>query len=179
MSSRVTNIIILILVLSNMLSVFYIIQFQTNNKKSNCNDMYKQFIKFKTIELNLNDTKMECFSKLKKDNKSPLVFYFTMRSCRICIEQCLTILNNYNDSIKKTNVIAICFFENSNMQKYFQKEYPNIQILKGNDFNIEITQLLEVDVPLFFMINDSGKAFNTFVPDKNSPNLTKVYLNNL
>jgi hypothetical protein len=87
--------------------------------------------------------------------------------------KCLDILNR---SINKKNIFVISFFENKNMQTFFQNKYPNLVFLEGNSLCSKITNFKDFDTSFFFKLDDSGNVYNAFVPDKYFPDLIKMYL---
>ena len=126
----------------------------------------------KKKELVIEKREFKCLQTVNKNEKYSMVFYFTTRNCQPCFEICLDILNR---SISKKNIFVISFFENKNMQLFFQNKYPNLEIFEGSILCRKEIDFKDFDTTCFFEVDNSGNVFNAFVPDKNYPDLIKLY----
>jgi len=62
------------------------------------------------------------------------------------------------------------------MQIFFQNKYSNLEILEGTILGCKVIDFIDLNTPYFFEVDDSGNVCNAFVPDKNYPDLLKMYL---
>jgi len=157
----------------NILSILYLFELKHKNRTDKNSLSYHSIIERKKKESIIEKMKIECMRIVNKDRKYSMIFYFSTNNCQTCIEMCLDLLNC---SILKKKVYVISFFDNKNMQLFYQNKYPNLEILDGNSLYCKITDFKDVNTPYFFEVDDKGNIFNAFVPDKNYPDLLKIYL---
>lgn len=105
--------------------------------------------------------------------KSKLVYRLNNQNCNACIENVSDLLRN-NSSYLRDNIIIIGdFFNNAEMQYYKKEYFPAIINLKTKN------KLDKTDVSYFFTLDSENRIRNVFIPDKNFPALTDLYLKNV
>ena len=155
------------------LLAFNIFELKLQNKTDGNNIMYQSMIERKKKEMVIEKMKINCMQIVNKNRKHSMVFYFSIKNCQPCFEMCLDMLNR---TILKRNIYVISFFDNKNMQIFFQNKYSNLEILEGTILGCKVIDFIDLNTPYFFEVDDSGNVCNAFVPDKNYPDLLKMYL---
>lgn len=147
-----------------------------NDNRGKYESMLQHYTKIKEIELNMNKKKVFSSESLNKTGEPSLIFFFTNRQCKVCIESCLLILDNMVKRSDDKDVTVISFFDNKNMYKYYQKTHPGLRIIEGRDIDFNKLNTINCQSPVFFEVDSSNVISNFFIPDKNIGKLTVKYL---
>lgn len=176
MNFKFSRVLLTALFVTNILSISIILKLRLQNKSDVNSTVYQNMIERKKKELEIGNMKFRCLQQINQNGKFSLVYYFSTKTCQPCFEICLDILNR---SVLRKNVFVISFFENRNMQLFFQNKYPNLKILEGSLLCGKDTVFIDFVTSCFFEVDNSGNVYNAFVPDKNYPDLIKLYVNSV
>jgi peroxiredoxin len=109
---------------------------------------------------------------------SKLVLRFTQLNCESCIEESIEKLNQFSDKIGKQNILYLVTYSDIRMLKSIRENYklksPLLMIEDRYMSNIGFESL---NLPYFFMLNETGRTSMTFVPDKLLPKTSEGYFN--
>lgn len=173
MNFKFSRVLLTALFVTNILSISIILKLRLQNKSDVNSTVYQNMIERKKKELEIGNMKFRCLQQVNQNEKFSLVYYFSTRTCQPCFEICLDILNR---SVLRKNVFVICFFDNKNMQLFFQNKYSHLEILEGRLICGEKSGFIDINTSYFFEVDNSGNVYNAFVPDKNYPDLIKLYV---
>lgn len=108
-----------------------------------------------------------------------LVLRFSELNCGSCIDAEINALVNHKDKIKK-NIILIAYYQDKRDLFVFYKDFKNkglanikMYLLADKGLNIPIDKL---NTPYYFCVNSDLIMNNFFIPQKDKPTLSKVYL---
>ncbi len=144
-----------------------------------CNSKYDLLLNSETQNLVLRYTiegsVFEDYEGLS--SKFKLFYKFNNRSCSACIENVSNLLKSNYQYYADNNTIVIGNFINYKEKQFYEKEYfPVIIDLhnKGKENNLD-----KACISYFFTLDSEKRIRNVFIPDKNFPILTDIYLKNI
>ncbi|APA00346.1 hypothetical protein [Flavobacterium commune] len=111
--------------------------------------------------------------------KNSLVFRFSELNCGDCIDAEINALINNKDKIKK-NVILISYYQNPRNLFVFYNEFQkkglvNFEMYLSPAKGLGIP-LDQQNIPYYFCVNSNLIMNNFFIPQKEKPKLSQVYL---
>lgn len=146
------------------------------------NSDFKTYFKSEDIELNADvilTNENGAITKLKDIVKEDyiLVIRYSTYNCESCVEFQINSIKPFVNKLKSNNIIIISD-ENRRSIKMFKEKfgfrYPTY-FMKGN----LIEYIDERNEPYFFVIDKSLHTRLLFIPHKESPELTNIYLNTI
>lgn len=133
------------------------------------------------LDANLELIDIEGKPVLAKDifKTNSLVFRFSELNCRECIDAEIDALVNSKDKIKK-EVILVAYYQTPRDLFVFYKEFQkkgltNIKMYLFPD-KVLPTSIDKLNTPYYFCVNSNLIMNNFFIPQKEKPILSKVYL---
>jgi hypothetical protein len=96
--------------------------------------------------------------------------------CYDCIDHVLFYLKKHAKMIGRDNIIVLCDFSTNNEFLYFMRDYDidlNIFSTYGNSVGIPVESL---HLPYFLVLDSTLRSIDVFVPSKNSPKRTDLFL---
>lgn len=123
-------------------------------------------------DIKISDTKDD--NKYFKDiiNERMLFLYFSTLHCDLCIDNELSILKSRSEDLKD-NLSILFYSTNARDIKHYQKELPNIPILR-----LDKPWKYDINQPYYFILDQSGdRLFNVFIPEKTDTPTTEKFLN--
>lgn len=107
-----------------------------------------------------------------------LILFVSDKHCEICIEAQLECILKNKNSNPDNIIILLQTFSNRNVEIFKRKNNLKYTVL-GSDEGI-YKFLPDLYEPYFFILNIPTKRIQSmFIPDKNDPNTTQVYLNSI
>jgi len=110
---------------------------------------------------------------------SCLILRINTKGCQACISFVLNSLDSINNRLKKEIVIIGSFETKTEFKYYKEKLCRDYQIIDLGAEYLLSNELEENHIPYFFTIDRNRKIENLFIPDKNFPFLTDIYLKNI
>jgi hypothetical protein len=196
---KISYIIIIILIILNsilaykiksnnndFITIFALLNEKLNKNKTELLTFEQNFIQQgenENLELdgNLPLIDIEGNTVLVKDiiKANSLVLRFSELNCEECINAEIDALVNKKDKIKK-NVILITYYQDRRNMFVFYKDFQNKGLANIKMYLLPNEALLipmdKLNIPYYFCVNSNLKMNNFFIPQKNKPTLSKVYL---
>jgi len=105
-----------------------------------------------------------------------LYYKLNNKSCGGCVENVSHLLGSNPQYYKSNKIVVLCDFINYNEKQFYKKEYFPVIV----DFKTKTKNSLDKSYISYFFTLDSEKRMrNVFIPDKNFPFLTLLYLENV
>lgn len=195
--------LILVIISLILINVFIIIRFYYfkhheianeaiyNNTVFNGNDeLHSYMLNFSTSILNSNlqldgimikDTLDEIIpltEAFNRGQKHILVCRFSKTHCESCVNFSIQKVRACVDSIGKDNVMFLGNYRNN---RVFNKIIPlygieGLKVYNTSSLNIPVEELC---YPYYFVLDESLRISNVFVPDKATPHISNNYLRNI
>jgi len=154
---------------------------QIKSQKSMILDSYKKC--FLSSGLKLDNVQLQGNSgvivKLKNalNGKTKIIYYFDQYSCVACVNNDLTLFNNFVELIGNENALILANF--SNYKEFYQFFCRNdikckVFNIKGKNLGIEIKKASAI-----FVIDQDLIVNKFFIPHKSLNETTKEFLNNI
>lgn len=116
----------------------------------------------------------ELFKKVQLN--SHLLIRLNTKSCEMCIESILSTLDELSPSYSD-KILIIGTFETKTEYKYYKQKYLKAyQVIDIENEYLFDNYLEKNRIPYFFTIDKKNRISNLFIPDKNFPFLTNIYL---
>ncbi|MDD3323185.1 MAG: hypothetical protein PHS59_17265 [Paludibacter sp.] len=170
---------ILILLIVNLIPLKKNINLNSNHEKNLTLELYTnqiitESIRNNSVKISIEDNK-EILNKLQmysSVNKPVLILTFSAFSCKSCVDFSRKKVHEHFDNFILNNraVFIVSNFENYNVLRN-----ESVTIMKFDNLGIPLE---ETNQPFFFILHN-GVAQNIFVPDKEFPIFTDIYLNEL
>lgn len=196
---KVTYIIIIILIVLNSIlaykiksnsneftTIYSLVNKKMDKNKTQLLTFEHNFIREKeneNLKLNSNIELIDIEGKtvLAKDifKTNSLVFRFSELNCGECIDAEIDALVNSKDKIKK-DVILVAYYQTPRDLFVFYKELQkkgmiNFKMYLSPDKGLAIP-IDKLNMPYYFCVNGNLIMNNFFIPQKEKPNLSEVYL---
>ncbi|GHV19880.1 hypothetical protein FACS1894174_00650 [Bacteroidia bacterium] len=118
-------------------------------------------------------------SELKEhlNNLPKFIFYYSEIDCNSCVEDFVSIINEFKDKISEENMIYFSSYKNKDdmyMFKRINKIHVPIFNLRGH----EIFQK-RLNVPFCFVIDKNGYSDCIYFPAKDNINVIRKYMNHI
>ena len=110
--------------------------------------------------------------------KQILVCRFSKMHCESCVNFSIQILRKWIDSIGMENVMFLGNYPNNRIFNRTKSLYGIQDMIVYNTSVLQIPAE-ELGYPYFFVLDNSLRISNVFVPDKATPNITNKYLKNI
>lgn len=108
-----------------------------------------------------------------------LVFRFSELNCGECMDAEINVLVDNKDKIKKDVIFIVYYQDNRNLfvfYKEFQKKgLTNIKMYLSPNKGLSIA-MDKLNMPYYFCVNSNLVMSNFFIPQKEKPKLSQVYL---
>lgn len=108
-------------------------------------------------------------------NSDKLILRYSELNCNTCVSKQLDILNSYIDSIGDKNVILLTNYDNN----IYMKQFKKVAKIKFAIYNVgsELNELIpDIERPYFFILEQSLRINNMYIPQMDEEELTKAYL---
>lgn len=142
---------------------------------------YKEQIEINCISQQLNqniflEKKLwnNFIDKYKKEKI--LVLVYSKLHCNVCVEELIELIKaNWDDSNKERIVLFVDYD-----QKRYSDIFKKINKIDFNTLRVDIAQINEIvpikDLPFFMIIDNGIEIEKIFIPDKNDPTNTAIFL---
>ncbi|MDD3322731.1 MAG: hypothetical protein PHS59_14930 [Paludibacter sp.] len=137
--------------------------------------MYSEYFPIDSNMVLTSDKGKKIMLKNIVKNGARLIVRFSYLNCEACVESQIKIINEFSHNFKAENVIFIASYDNLRNLKMFNMTNKT----KYAIYNVEgdiLKQIDERNEPHFFILDNSMRARFVFIPHKELPELTKVYL---
>ncbi len=196
---KTTYILIIILIILNsvlaykiktnsneFITIYSLLNKKLDKNKSELLTFKQNFIQEKgnenlKLDGNLELIDIEGNTVLAKDiiKKNSLVFRFSELNCGACIDAEINALVDNKDKIKKDVIFIVYYQDNRNLfvfYKEFQKKgLTNIKMYLSPNKGLSIA-MDKLNMPYYFCVNSNLVMSNFFIPQKEKPKLSQVYL---
>lgn len=129
-------------------------------------------------ELMLTDEKGKTCKLTEKLNRKKLIFRYSELQCNVCIEQQIASLKKYKNKIGTDNILILADYSNFRNLIVFKR----INSLDIPIYNLSKKMPLErerINIPYFFIADNTLIAKDYFIPIKEIKNYTDNYLNTM
>lgn len=196
---KITYMIILILIILNSVlaykfksnsiefnTIYTLLNKKLEKNKSEVLTYEHNFIKEKEndylkLDSNLELINVEGRTVLAKDvlKTNSLIFRFSELNCEECIDAEIDVLLGNQDKFKK-DVILIAYYQNQRDLFVFYKEFQkkgltNIKMFLSPEKGLDIP-IDKINMPFYFCVNSNLIMNNFFIPQKEKPIFSQVYL---
>lgn len=200
MKNKIYIVIIIFLLLVNIFSLW-------NNKQSNKDNKFlKNYIERKNsrdsvllnsiMRENIRLTKYASF-KIDKNlelvnekqdslslckipfNDKKMVFRYNEFACSDCIHKEFSVLKKYEEAIGKDNIVIFASYH-SIKDLYINKRVNRLDM---DVYNLKLgtldNEMDKYNIPYIFVYDKNYNVSNLFIPNKDSPKMTEIYLKNI
>lgn len=171
---------------SGFITIYSLLNKKLDKKKSELLAFEQNFIQEKEnenlkIDGNLGLIDISGKTVLAKDiiKANSLVLRFSELNCGACIDAEINALIKNKNKIKK-DAILIAYYQDKRNLFVFYKDFQKkgltnfkMYLLPNNDLHIPLDKL---NIPYYFCINSDLTMNNFFIPQKDKPKLSNVYL---